>query len=111
MVSTRTIEATLDTNRKRTSDLRTALMFIAPAAIGFVVFYLVPAIRGVYFSFTQYNILGTPTWIGTENFEKIAVDPLFWNAMWVTTGYVILNIGFQTVIAILLAVMMQRLTK
>ncbi|MBB1513343.1 sugar ABC transporter permease [Tessaracoccus sp. MC1627] len=86
-------------------------MFIAPAAVGFVVFYLVPAIRGVYFSFTQYNILGTPTWIGTENFEKIAVDPLFWNAMWVTIGYVLLNIGFQTVIAIMLAVMMQRLTK
>ncbi|MBB1516981.1 sugar ABC transporter permease [Tessaracoccus sp. MC1679] len=86
-------------------------MFIAPAAVGFVVFYLVPAIRGVYFSFTQYNILGTPTWIGTENFEKIAVDPLFWNAMWVTIGYVLLNIGFQTIIAIMLAVMMQRLTK
>ena len=111
MVSTRTLEHSLDTNRKRKSDLRTALMFIAPAAIGFVVFYLVPAIRGVYFSFTQYNILGTPTWIGTENFEKIAVDPLFWNAMWVTTGYVLLNIGFQTIIAIMLAVMMQRLTK
>ncbi|HSO69769.1 MAG TPA: sugar ABC transporter permease [Arachnia sp.] len=97
--------------RKRKNDLATAMLFILPAAVGFVVFYLVPAIRGVYFSFTQYNILGTPTWIGTENFEKIAVDPLFWNAMWVTLGYVILNIGFQTVIAILLAVMMQRLTK
>lgn len=111
MVSTRAIEHDLDTRRKRPSDLRTALMFIAPAAIGFVVFYLVPAVRGVYFSFTQYNILGTPTWIGTENFEQIAVDPLFWNAMSVTIWYVILNIGFQTVIAVLLAVMMQRLTK
>lgn len=111
MVSTRAIERSLDRGRKSKSDLGTALLFILPAAIGFVVFYLVPAVRGFYFSFTRYNVLGTPSWIGTENFEKIAVDPLFWNALRVTVWYVILNIGFQTVIAILLAVLMQRLTR
>ncbi len=111
MVTTTTIRQGRAPARRPRNDLRTALLFILPAAIGFGVFYLVPAIRGIYFSFTQYNILGTPKWIGTANFEKIAVDPLFWNAMGVTIWYVILNIGFQTVIALLLAVLMQRLTK
>ena len=100
MVSTTTIKQGRAPARRPRNDLRAALLFILPAAIGFGVFYLVPAIRGIYFSFTQYNILGTPKWIGLANFEKIAVDPLFWNAMSVTIWYVILNIGFQTIIAI-----------
>lgn len=95
----------------RRSELRTALVFIAPALLGFVVFYLYPTIRGFYFSMTQYNILGTPKWIGFDNFARIGKDPLFWNALWVTIEYVALNIGFQTVIALVLAVLMQRLTK
>ena len=85
-------------------------MFIAPAALGFLVFYLYPALRGFYFSLTRYDLLGTPTWIGFGNFTAIAHDPLFWNALKVTIEYVVLNIGFQTIIAVLLAVLMQRLT-
>lgn len=85
-------------------------MFIAPAALGFLVFYLYPALRGFYFSLTRYDLLGTPTWIGFGNFTAIANDPLFWNALKVTIEYVVLNIGFQTIIAVLLAVLMQRLT-
>ena len=45
------------------SDLKTALVFIAPAMLGFAVFYLYPTIRGFYFSMTQYNILSTPKWV------------------------------------------------
>lgn len=93
------------------SELKTALLFIAPAAIGFGLFYLFPTLRGFYFSLTQYNILGTPKFIGVANFTKLAKDPLFWNALGVTLEYVALNIGFQTVVALLLAVLMQRLTR
>ena len=75
--------------RRRTrSDLKVALLFIAPAMLGFVVFYLVPSIRGLYLSFTEYNILGTPKWIGGANYAAIAKDPLFWNALGVTSRYV-----------------------
>src|SRR5947209_7812405 len=70
--------------RRGRSDLGPALVFIAPALIGLVVFYLIPTIRGIYLSFTEYSILGDPTWIGTKNYEQIAQDPLFWNAMGVT---------------------------
>jgi len=55
--------------------------------------------------------LPTEYWIGFDNFVRIGKDPLFWNALGVTLEYVVLNIGFQTIIAIVLAVMMQRLTK
>lgn len=97
--------------RRRRDDSRTAWIFVAPAMIGFLLFFLYPTIRGIYLSFTKYNLLRPPQWIGFGNYTKIWSDPLFWNAMKVTIEYVILNIVFQTIIAIGLAVLMQRLTK
>ncbi|MFF2319083.1 carbohydrate ABC transporter permease [Arthrobacter sp. NPDC058097] len=96
---------------RRLGDLRVALLFIFPAMIGFVLFYLVPTIRGFYLSFTEYSILGDPTWIGIKNYTAMLGDELFWNAMWVTVQYVALNIGFQTVIALGLALLMHRVAK
>ena len=92
-------------------DLWVALIFIAPALVGFLVFYLYPFLRGLYFSMTQYNVLGTPRFIGFDNFVKIAQDPLFYNALWVTVQYVFFNIVFQTILAVGIAVLMHRLTK
>lgn len=86
-------------------------MFIAPATVGFVLFFLYPTIQGFYYSLTKFNLLGSPKFIGFANFVQMAKDPLFWNALKVTVYYVVLNIGFQTVIAVLLAVLMQRLTR
>ena len=54
------------------NDLGMALLFIAPATIGFLVFYFYPTIRGFYFSLTRYNLLGTPQFIGFDNYVKIA---------------------------------------
>jgi multiple sugar transport system permease protein len=96
---------------RRDSELPAALLFIAPAAFGFVVFYVWPTIRGFYFSLTQYNLLNDPVFIGLDNFKAIAKDALFWNAMKVTIEYVIINIGLQTFMALGLAVLMHRLTK
>jgi len=96
---------------RRLGDLKVALFFVFPAMIGFVLFYLVPTIRGFYLSFTEYSILGEPTWIGIKNYTAMLGDELFWNAMGVTLQYVGLNIGFQTVIALGLALLMHRVAK
>lgn len=88
-----------------------ALAFIAPAFLGFAVFYLYPTIRGLYLSLTSYDLLSAPEFVGLKNYVKMAHDPLFWNALRVTVEYVLINIGVQTVVAVGLAVLMQRLTK
>ncbi|WP_425953359.1 carbohydrate ABC transporter permease [Xylanimonas sp. McL0601] len=98
-------------HKKPKNDLRVALAFVAPATFGFAVFYLWPALRGIYFSFTEYSIMTAPTWVGLENFRKIVDDATFWNAMKVTLEYVVINIGVQTVVALGIAVLMQRLTR
>jgi multiple sugar transport system permease protein len=99
------------TARRRRGDARIALFFIAPAALGFIAFYLVPSLRGIWFSFTDQNLIGSGTFIGFDNYTRMFGDPLFWNALWVTLEYVIINIGVQTVLAVGIAVLMHRLTR
>ena len=96
--------------RKR-DDTRLALLFILPALIGFLVFLVWPLLRGIYLSFTRFNLLTPPKFNGVDNYVRMVQDPVFWNALKVTVYYVALNIGIQTVVAVVIAVMMQRLTR
>lgn len=93
------------------NDLKSAMVFILPAMIGFLVFFLYPAIRGFYLSMTNYNLLSAPKFVGLTNYSKLFSDPLFWNGLSVTTYYVVINIVIQTIVAIGLAVMMDRVVK
>lgn len=97
--------------RRRADDTRLALWFIAPALIGYLVFMLWPTLRGIYLSFTKFNLLTPAEFNGLDNYIRMMQDPIFWNSLKVTLWYVVLNIGFQTVIALVLAVLMQRLTQ
>jgi multiple sugar transport system permease protein len=98
-------------SHRRLGDLKIALLFIAPAMIGFVVFYVLPTLRGIYLSLTEYSILGEPEWVGLDNYAAIAGDPLFWNSLAVTGQYVFLNIVLQTAIALGLALLMHQVAK
>lgn len=97
--------------RKRKDDTRLALLFILPASIGLLVFLVWPLLTGLYYSFTEYAILTPPEWVGLENYRTLLTDPVFWTSLRVTLLYVVLNIGIQTVVALLIAVLMQRLTQ
>jgi multiple sugar transport system permease protein len=96
---------------RRRDDTRLALLFIAPALVGFLLFYIWPTIRGIYLSFTKFNLLTPARFNGLDNYNRMIHDPIFWNALWVTLLYVVINIGLQTALALVIAVMMQRLTK
>ena len=92
-------------------DTGLALLFIAPALVGFLVFLLWPTLRGIYLSFTSFNLLTPPRFVGLDNYVRMVNDPIFWNGVKVTVEYVVINIGLQTVVALLIAVLMDRLTK
>jgi multiple sugar transport system permease protein len=95
-----------------TGETRTAWMFLLPSFVGFVVFYAYPALRGFYLSFTDFDLLrNSGSWVGLDNYRAMLQDTLFWNALWVTFKYVVINIGIQTVLALGIAVLMHRLTK
>jgi multiple sugar transport system permease protein len=92
-------------------DGRLAAVFIAPALLGFLVFLLWPTLRGVYLSFTRFNLLTPAEWVGLDNYVRMVHDPIFWNSLTVTVEYVVINIGVQTVAALAIAVLLQRLTQ
>ncbi len=86
-----------------------AWIFIAPALLGFTVFYLLPTFRAVYISLTDWNLLRTARFIGVANYIHLWNDVNFWNAMKITVLYVLYNIPIQTVIGLLLAVLLAQL--
>lgn len=106
-----TVDGAGATPARSRDDTRVALAFIAPAMLGLAVFLVWPALRGIWFSFTDYNLLTPARWTGLANYRRMVSDPIFWNAVRVTLYYVALNIGLQTVLALVIAVMMQRLTR
>lgn len=96
---------------RRRGDLRVALLFLLPAGFGFVLFYAWPALQTFYLSFTDYSLLAAPNWVGVRNYREALGDARFGNALLVTVEYVVINIGVQTAVALLIAVLMHRLTK
>ena len=99
------------TRRRRKDDTKLALLFIAPASVGLLVFLVWPLLTGLYYSFTEYTTLTPPTWVGLENYRRLLADSVFWNSLKVTVLYVLINIGVQTLVALVIAVLMQRLTQ
>jgi len=98
-------------SRASKQDLRLAILFLAPATIGFLVFLVWPTLRGIWLSFTSYNLLTPAEFVGFANYQRMFGDPVFWNSMKVTVEYVVINIGLQTVIALIIALLMHRLTQ
>ncbi|GAB3123256.1 carbohydrate ABC transporter permease [Glaciibacter psychrotolerans] len=93
----------------RNSDGPTAALYLLPAVIGFLVFYAWPLIQGIGLSFTDWNLLSDPKFIGFDNYRRMLSDPLFWNSLRVTLIYVTVNISTQIIFALAIAGLMQRL--
>ena len=92
-------------------DTRVALIFLAPAALGFLVFLVWPTLRGIWLSFTEFNLLTPARFTGLENYRRLVQDPVFWDSLLVTVEYVLINIGLQTVAALVIALLMHQLTQ
>jgi multiple sugar transport system permease protein len=96
---------------KRLPEWAVGYLFIAPALIGFVVFYLLPIARAMQISFTDWNLLRPARFVGLANYVRLLSDPKFWDAMWLTLCYVLYNIPLQTALGLLLAVLADRLAR
>lgn len=89
----------------------TAWAMVAPALLGFVLFYALPALRAVEISFTDWNLLRPPRDVGWANYQRLWQDERFWHGMQLSLGYALMNIPLQTVLGLGLAVAMDRLTR
>lgn len=87
-------------------------VFILPFIIGFLAFMAVPMILSLGFSFTRYNILKAPVFIGLENYKTMfTADPKFWKVFGVTMYYVIFSVPLRLIMALIVAMLLVKSTK
>jgi multiple sugar transport system permease protein len=97
--------------RRRGREVRrlaTALPFILPSLVGVTLFLLVPVVIVLVLSFFQWNFLTSPHWVGFANYVTMTRDDHVFHALEVTAYYVLWNIPIQTVIALGLAILLNR---
>ena len=84
----------------------TTLSFLAPVLIGITVFFLYPLISAVYFSFTKFDLLSVPEWVGLDNYRRMAGDPNLLqsvrNTLWMVAVFVPVRIVSAIGISMLL---------
>jgi multiple sugar transport system permease protein len=95
----------------RRAEVLTAWALILPALVGFLAFYAWPTLRAIEISFTDWNLMREPRFVGLANYAAMLSDGQFWNGMKLSAYYVALNIPMQTVLGLFLAVAMDRLTR
>ena len=68
-------------------------MFILPALFAFVLVVLVPAVKGFYYSFTDWNGIGkNAVFVGISNYGKLLSDSRFWNSFLFTFVFAICSV-------------------
>ena len=96
---------------RRRKEAVTGFLFVAPALVGFLAFYLMPTVRAFEISLTDWSLLRAPNMVGLANYRRMIDDPAFWHSAWVTATYVLYNIPLQTALGLLLAVLSDRLAR
>ncbi|MCK5793371.1 MAG: sugar ABC transporter permease [Anaerolineales bacterium] len=86
-----------------------AYAFISPWIIGFLIFTLGPMMASFYFSFTDYNIISPPEWVGLDNYRRVFFeDPLFWDSLKITFRYAFMALPLSLVMGFSLAVFLNQ---
>lgn len=81
-------------------------LFILPWLLGFLIFVAYPILASLYFSFTQYNVLTPPKWIGFGNYGHLLHDPLFWQSLSVTLHYTVLALPLSLIFGLVVATLL-----
>ncbi|HEV2564651.1 MAG TPA: sugar ABC transporter permease [Microvirga sp.] len=115
MTTTAQIPLTISEPEKRSrprgglSRTLVSYSFLAPWLIGFLGLTLGPTLASLYLSFTNFDLLQDPQFIGTANYERIVTnDVKFWHSMQVTFAYVVMAVPLKLAFALGLAMVLNR---
>lgn len=87
----------------RRNEERAAYFFILPALVMTLCFCLYPLINSIYLSFTQWNGMAQPKWVGLQNYQTMFSDPKFFNAFSVTLKYMVGSVTGIMIVGFFLA--------
>jgi multiple sugar transport system permease protein len=85
---------------------RAAYLFLSPWLFGLVAFWLLPIIGSLLLSFSEWNIIGDPEWVGLENYRDMIDDRTFWLSIRVTLKYLLLSVPLYIVCGLLLSLLL-----
>ncbi len=83
-----------------------AYVFMSPAILGLLLFTLGPVVASLLLSFTEYNIITDPKWIGLANYNELFQERLFWQALRVSAIYSVVSVPLGLALALGLAVLL-----
>lgn len=87
-------------------------VFILPFIIGLLFFTIIPIIISLTLSFTRYDILSKPNFIGLDNYIRMFTqDPTFWKSFRVTLFYALVSVPLKLMMALFVAILFYRGTR
>lgn len=93
----------------KTKDNVAGYLLLAPWLVGFLIMWLIPMVISIYYSFTDFNMLNTPSMIGVENYVRIFTkDKSFWQSLKVTFIYVLLLVPLRLTFALFVAMLLNK---
>lgn len=81
-------------------------LFTSPWLIGFVVLTIIPMISSFVISFTEWNVLTSPKFVGFDNYINVFTDPLFYKSLRVTLVYTLFSVPINVVLSLLIAILL-----
>jgi multiple sugar transport system permease protein len=95
-------------NRRHSDNLQ-GWLFILPAVLGFFLFQFGPVVVSLILSFTKYNIINPPTYVGLDNYKELFTDDeLFRISVSATLKYSFLSIPLSLITAYAAAILLNR---
>lgn len=103
------MKKTAPKTKLRTGDNLAGYFFIAPWLFGFIFVTILPMLWSFYLSFTKYDILSEPKWIGLANYETMfKYDYLFPQSLKVTFQYAFTSVPLRLIFALILALLLSQ---
>jgi len=87
-------------------NLGLGLLFISPWIVGFLAFCVYPVARSLYLSLCDYSVLSPAVFIGGQNYRDLAVDEVFWTAIYNTLFFACFAIPIGLIISLSLAMLL-----
>lgn len=95
--------------RLRFREAVAGYLFLMPWLLGLILFIAGPMLASGYLSFTRYDIVRTPEFVGMKNFVEIFTkDRLFWPSMMLTFQYALIVVPFSLVGSLLAALLLNQ---
>jgi len=79
------------------------LPYVLPSLVVLLIVVIVPIALSMFYSFTDYSLLGAPRPNGGSNYARLASDAGFWAALWHTAIYTVISVPLQAVLSLLVA--------